>query len=50
MPKVAINGFDRIGRAVFKIMLDTPEAVTLSCPLTLSKIPTQPSLIWNLPR
>lgn len=25
MAKVAINGFGRIGRAVFKIMLDTPE-------------------------
>jgi glyceraldehyde 3-phosphate dehydrogenase len=25
MAKVAINGFGRIGRAIFKIMLDTPE-------------------------
>jgi glyceraldehyde 3-phosphate dehydrogenase len=25
MAKVAINGFGRIGRAAFKILLDTPE-------------------------
>ena len=25
MPKIAINGLGRIGRAAFKIILDTPE-------------------------